>query len=243
MSEQSRYATNSPRLNLPYVQAAQAQKHVTVNEALAILDDLHDLSVLTRNRNTPPSTPQEGDRYLIAASARAAWSTHSSKIAVYRDRSWFYYSPRTGLQLYVEDEAQALIYDGTTWQHAALIGSNNGARSVLAQSHADVTLTAGSHKVTRLIIPANSIAFAVSCLVKTAITGPTSFSVGVAGATNRYADNVPTQRNSRHPGVATPTPYYTATAIIITAKTSPFTAGSVSLTLHYLDITPPSLLP
>ena len=36
----------SPNLNLPYIQAAQAQKHITHNEALRALDVLVQLCVL-----------------------------------------------------------------------------------------------------------------------------------------------------------------------------------------------------
>ena len=36
----------SPVLSLPYIQPAQAQKHVTHNEALRILDAITQLSVI-----------------------------------------------------------------------------------------------------------------------------------------------------------------------------------------------------
>ena len=41
-------------LLLPYILAAQAQKHVTHNEALRILDGLVQLSVLDRDVTAPP---------------------------------------------------------------------------------------------------------------------------------------------------------------------------------------------
>ena len=64
--------SNSPLLALPYLAASQAQKHVTLNEALSILDGLLHLAVITRSLATPPTTPADGDRYLIAASPTAA---------------------------------------------------------------------------------------------------------------------------------------------------------------------------
>jgi len=57
---------NTNKLNLPYIIAAQAQKHVTHNEALRMLDALIHLSVLSRSISMPPSTPEEGDAYLIS---------------------------------------------------------------------------------------------------------------------------------------------------------------------------------
>ena len=53
-------ATN--HLLLPYILAAQAQKHVTHNEALRILDGLVHLSVLDRDLTAPPASPADGDR-------------------------------------------------------------------------------------------------------------------------------------------------------------------------------------
>ena len=62
-------------LGLPYLLAAQAQKHVTHNEALRLLDAMVQLSVLDRTRTTPPAfastsrTP--GTRRTNSATVRA----------------------------------------------------------------------------------------------------------------------------------------------------------------------------
>ena len=55
-------------LLLPYILAAQAQKHVTHNEALRKLDALVQISVVDRDLAAPPASPAEGARYIIAAS-------------------------------------------------------------------------------------------------------------------------------------------------------------------------------
>jgi hypothetical protein len=43
-------------LGLPYIQPAQAQKHVTHNEVLRVLDALVQLSVEDRDQTAPPAT-------------------------------------------------------------------------------------------------------------------------------------------------------------------------------------------
>ena len=58
-------------LGLPYLLAAQAQKHVTHNEALRLLDAMVQLSVLDRTRTTPPASPADGNRHLVAAAPPA----------------------------------------------------------------------------------------------------------------------------------------------------------------------------
>ena len=47
--------TDTPCLGLPQIEAAQAQKHVTHNEALALLDVLVQLAVKSRALRRPTS--------------------------------------------------------------------------------------------------------------------------------------------------------------------------------------------
>ena len=51
---------DSPRLGLPFLMPAQAQKHVTHNEALERLDLLVQLTVEAFEANTPPTMPLDG---------------------------------------------------------------------------------------------------------------------------------------------------------------------------------------
>ncbi|KAB2846219.1 MAG: DUF2793 domain-containing protein, partial [Hyphomicrobiaceae bacterium] len=62
-------ADQTPNLSLPYIIAAQAQKHVTHNEALRTLDAVVQLSVLDKDLSAPPVSPLDGDRYIVAAGA------------------------------------------------------------------------------------------------------------------------------------------------------------------------------
>ena len=77
--------SQSPNLALPYILAAQAQKHVTHNEAVRSLDALVHLTVLDRTRTAPPASPMDGDRHLVAASPTGAWADKATQIAAYQD--------------------------------------------------------------------------------------------------------------------------------------------------------------
>ncbi len=57
----------TPNLNLPYILPAQAQKHVTHNEAIRALDALVQLCALDRDLATPPPSPADGDRYIASS--------------------------------------------------------------------------------------------------------------------------------------------------------------------------------
>jgi hypothetical protein len=107
--------SDSPHLSLPYLAAAQAQKHVTVNESLSLLDGLIHLAVISRSTATPPSTPLDGDRYLIAASPAAEWTGHAGHLALRMEGAWRFVAPREGWRMWVADENAFLIFDGATW--------------------------------------------------------------------------------------------------------------------------------
>jgi hypothetical protein len=136
---------NSPNLTLPYLEAAQAQKHVTHNEALRVLDAVAMLAVADRDLAAPPSTPSDGDRYLIAPSATGMWAGQDGRIAAWQDGAWSFHGARQGWRVWIADEGILLVFDGASWvgaatQNAASIGVNTTADSTnkLAVSSAAV---------------------------------------------------------------------------------------------------------
>jgi len=121
--------TDTMRLGLPLMDAAQAQKHVTHNEALALLDALTHLSVLTRAA-APAVTLVEGARYLVAKNPTGLFAARSDQIAVVQDGAWRFLSPRTGWRVFVEDEIALIVYDGAAWR---LIASGKSAPDQFAR--------------------------------------------------------------------------------------------------------------
>lgn len=118
---------DSTHLSLPYLEAAQAQKHVTHNEALRALDAVVMLAVLDRDLAAPPGAPAEGDRYLVAPGASGAWDGTAGRVAIWQDGAWAFHEPVTGWRLWVADEGILLVFDGASWtgaatQNAALMG-------------------------------------------------------------------------------------------------------------------------
>jgi hypothetical protein len=103
-------------LALPLMAAAQAQKHVTHNEALVGLDTLVQLAVLDKDLTAPPASPAEGDRYLIAgASPTGTWAGWAGRVVRYQDGAWRSFVPRPGWLAFVADEADLYTYTGGTW--------------------------------------------------------------------------------------------------------------------------------
>jgi hypothetical protein len=107
--------SNTRNLALPLLAAAQAQKHVTHNEALIALDALVHLSVMEANRIDPPDAPAEGDRYLLGEAPTGIFAGHDGQIAIFDQGLWHFMTPRRGWRTYVEVQDLVLVYDGAGW--------------------------------------------------------------------------------------------------------------------------------
>ncbi len=118
--------STTPRTALPLLAAAQAQKHVTHNDALLQLDALLFARFLDRDLSAPPSSPADGDTYLVKATASGAWTGQSNQIAYACDGAWRFAAPFTGLAAYVVDEAKLIVFTGSAWvDYASILNLQN----------------------------------------------------------------------------------------------------------------------
>jgi hypothetical protein len=128
--------TDTPRLALPLIEAAQAQKHVTHNEALLRLDAEIQLAVIDRDLAAPPSAPADGDLYIVAPAATGAWAGYAGAVAAFLSGAWIFLAPRAGWLCWVADENRLLVHDGSIWRDFA-----DRAGLVRASALADGTTT------------------------------------------------------------------------------------------------------
>ena len=103
-------------LSLPLILPAQAQKHVTHNEALAALDLIVQLAVINRTLTTAPALPAVGDRHIVAAGATGAWVGQSGRIALFSETGWQFTQPLPGWRAHVLAEGQTAVFDGLVWE-------------------------------------------------------------------------------------------------------------------------------
>lgn len=103
-------------LSLPYIQGAQAQKHVTHNEALRVLDVLVQAAVTSRNLRDAPANAAQGDRYIVAAGGLGAWEGQDGAIAVFEGSYWTFIAPKPGWQVNLLDEDTSVVFNGTEWR-------------------------------------------------------------------------------------------------------------------------------
>lgn len=107
---------SSPILGLPLIMPAQAQKHVTHNEALRVLDVAVQLAVTNRTRTTVPGTPVVGDRYIVAAAPTGVWAGKAGQVAVFTADGWEYVTPLAGWRAHILAEGQTAVFNGAVWE-------------------------------------------------------------------------------------------------------------------------------
>tara|TARA_R110001599_G_scaffold262797_1_gene463373 strand:+ start:3403 stop:4512 length:1110 start_codon:yes stop_codon:yes gene_type:complete len=122
----------TPALGLPYLLPNQAQKHVTHNEALTVLDIIVQLVLQAYDETTPPGSPDAGDSYGLSPAPSGAWAGHGGEIASWQDDAWHFLAPQAGWQAWSVADAALLVFDGTDWQPpgfnpVALLGVNTPA--------------------------------------------------------------------------------------------------------------------
>jgi hypothetical protein len=244
--------SNTSNLVLPYLAAGQAQKHVTLNESLRKLDAIIQLSVVSATTIAEPASPTDGAVWILPAGKTGThWSAFTAgRLACYRDGAWVEIMPRQGWLAFVKDAGRLLSFDGATWQPflASLAETNTfAAPQIFASVHGaslkldiiEEELTLSGPTSTTTTIPNGAICFGVSERVTEAITGASSFKVGISGETAKFGDLLGLSLDSTNFGIIGPTAFYADTPVVVTANGANFTGGKVRLAIHVLRVTPP----
>ncbi|KRE12005.1 hypothetical protein ASE63_20000 [Bosea sp. Root381] len=132
-------APTSPRLGLAYLAAAQAQKHVTLNDALRRLDAVVQVAVASMSVAVQPASPAEGETYVLPPGAAGpAWGTMlPGSLAAFQDGAFVEIRPWAGFLAYVADEGSLQLHDGAGWGPAA--AAPDGAARFGVNTPADAT--------------------------------------------------------------------------------------------------------
>ena len=102
------------KLGLPFILPAQAQKHVTHNEALQRLDAVVHLAI-EGVRSAPPSSPDDGTCFLVSADPVSTWSGHAGEVAIFQDGLWQFATPVAGWMAWFAGDGIVRCFDGAQW--------------------------------------------------------------------------------------------------------------------------------
>jgi hypothetical protein len=108
------------RLNLPLLATAQAQKEMTHNEALALVDILLQPVVISAALSAPPASPVAGQCWIVGVGAGGSWTGRDGAIAAWTAGGWRFVSPIEGMQVWSQPDGVVLRRLGSTWTVGAL---------------------------------------------------------------------------------------------------------------------------
>ena len=118
------YPTNgaTARLSLPLMQEAQAQKHVTHNEALVALDAVVQIGV-AGVADAPPADPADAERWIVGPAPTGAWAGQAGAVAAREGFGaggwWAFHAPRVGWTAWDAGAGALLAWDGAAWVSVA----------------------------------------------------------------------------------------------------------------------------
>ncbi len=175
MSEQS------ANLALTFLAAAQAQKHVSVNESLLRLDALVQLSVVSATTSVQPSAPSDGQVYILpAGKTGAAWGAMADHaLAYWRDGVWEQLTPREGWLAWIRDADLLVVYSGAGW-------SVSGLRAGLGLGSAALKATGASGDAVPLLNGANTWGANQTLAANLLVDATRVRDIGASATTLRY---------------------------------------------------------
>lgn len=113
----------SARLQIPYLAAGQAQKELTHNEAVTLMDVGLAASVESAGLNTPPSSPVPGQCWIVGPVPAEAWAGHSDALACWTEWGWRFLPAVEGWSVWIKDQQLWAVREGSAWIVGRLRGS------------------------------------------------------------------------------------------------------------------------
>lgn len=177
----------SNRLALPYLQPAQAQKHVTHNEALRLLDALVQIVTQQLEAQDPPALPVEGTLFALSAAPTGDWTGQAGKLAVRDGNAWTFITPQAGWRLWDLQTNAAYVFGIDGWRleqdgfdniDGLGVGTTSDAVNRLAVA-SDATLLTHAGSSHRLTLNKAAPADTATLLFQSGFTGHAE--IGLAG--------------------------------------------------------------
>ena len=115
------------RLALPLIMAGQAQKEITHNEALALIDLGVGAAAQQAGLNTPPVAPAPGQCWIVGDAPTGSWTGQARALAGWPDAGWRFVPASAGLTVWLVDQQLWAVCDGSAW----VVGDQRCARVLI----------------------------------------------------------------------------------------------------------------
>ena len=104
--------TTTARYGLPLMAAGQAQKEITHNEALMLIDAAITPRVEAPPTDQPPANPATGQCWIVGSMPAGAWTGQAHHLAIATDAGWRFVDLPIGA-------TAILAPDGATWRRVS----------------------------------------------------------------------------------------------------------------------------
>ncbi len=141
--------------------------------------------------------------------------------------------------VHLEDERQVAVFTDSAWRDR-IVGTSSGGGIRLVAIEEELMLTGAFVDATAAVIQDRTIVLAVASRTTEAVTGASSYSVGIAGDPSKFGGSLDTALGSTNIGVIGPTAFYANTPIRVTANGGNFADGKVRVVLYALAFAAPS---
>jgi hypothetical protein len=109
--------------DLPLLSAGQAQKEVTVNEAMTLIDALIQPCVESVGTDVPPLDPVPGQCWIIGSAPTGEWTGAAQMLAIWTVNGWRFAQCREGMAVHVRSNGLTACYADGEWRTGILAAS------------------------------------------------------------------------------------------------------------------------
>ncbi len=106
---------SSARFGLPFLVPGQAQKDVTHNEALALIDAVLGACAEAAGADAAPPSPIVGQCWIVGPAPTGAWAGNAHALAVWTDGGWRFLPAVEGMRAWLKDEQLWATFIDDAW--------------------------------------------------------------------------------------------------------------------------------
>jgi hypothetical protein len=132
----------TPVLGMPYLLPNQAQKHVTVNESLGLLDAVVQAAVIEVGRDAPPEAPEDGVAFAVGTAPQGDFIGRENSLAVWQDGRWVFHSAREGWRIWSVADREIYVFSDGSWRKLLPEAQRFEALAIATETSFSVPFTA-----------------------------------------------------------------------------------------------------
>jgi hypothetical protein len=126
------FISTTARYSLPFLFSGQSQRELSVNQAHALMDALMH-PVIEGEADDPPTSPTDGDCWLVGAVPTGAWAGQAAKLACRQAGEWLFVAPRDGMRIRDKAAGQDILFD-SGWLRATSVSAPVGGTTADAEA-------------------------------------------------------------------------------------------------------------